>query len=110
MLSDPGLSMIKTPTRPKLTATHRRSPTFSPKKKTANAVIARGAIKNTAVASAIGIDARPRKNNIFAITTQKPRKIWRIGRFVFRFFNPPSRGIKMAKVKTIPINERVNTT
>ncbi len=85
ILSEPGLSIIKTPISPKRTATQRRIPTFSPRKKTAKAVIASGAIKKIAVASAIGIDARPRKNNILAITTHKPLIMCSNGRFVFKF-------------------------
>jgi hypothetical protein len=58
----------------------------------------------------MGIEARPRKNNMLAMTTHKPLKICSRGLFVFRFLTPPSSGISIAKVKTNPIIDLVKTT
>ncbi len=71
-----------TPTNPTPTAAHLRGPTASFKNITENTVISNGLIKKIATPSASGNAANPKKNVIFAKTTQKPLRKWRPSRLV----------------------------
>ena len=66
--------MTSTPINPIVTAAHLRGPTISFKNITEKIVINNGLIKKIATPSANGKAAKPKKNVIFANTTQKPLK------------------------------------
>src|SRR5436305_4704421 len=75
--------MIKTPIRPAIVASQRRTPTFSPRNAIDSAVTNSGAIKPVAEASAIGRNRKPEMKNSDDDNSAMPRITCRPGRSVF---------------------------
>ena len=62
------------PAKPIATATQRRKPTTSPRTRAAPRVVKNGAVKLSAVASAIGIHEMAEKKNITVANAKTARK------------------------------------
>ena len=80
-----------TPARPTHTAAQRRRPTGSRNTSAVSAVISTGAMKKIDVASAMLMEARPRKNALLATTSRMERARMRPARRVRHSRKPPSR-------------------